>query len=356
LAVAMRENDPLSASSVVVRPRTGEILAQATLPDYDPNNPGKSPSGTWRNRVIADQMEPGSTFKVVALAAALDEGLVRLTDSFDCERGLWVYGGRRLRDHEAFGVLTAEEILMRSSNIGMAKIGLLLGKERLYRHIRDFGFGARTGVTLGAEWHGTVRSPSKWDGVMITRVPMGQSVAVTHLQMVMAVAALGNGGRLMRPMLVSRLLEQDGRLFVQYHPVMVRQAVSEATARQMVRAMKTVVSAEGTAPKAQLEHYTVAGKTGTAEKPGRYGYLPGKYVASFMGFFPADDPEVCISVVLDEPKHGYYGGAKAGPVFKRIAERVAQHLMIRPDVETEQGAPPLERSPQQYSAVARRAQ
>lgn len=356
LAVAMRENEAVSVASVVLVPRTGEILAMATLPNYDPNDPGGGPVGHLRNLVIADQIEPGSTFKIVALAAALNEGLVQLGDTFDCERGRWYYGKHILKDHEAYGVMTAEEILMHSSNIGMAKIGLVLGKERLYRYMREFGFGSRTGVTLGAEFHGTVRPAAKWDGVAITRVPMGQGVAVTHLQMVNAMAALANRGTLMRPMLVSRLEDSEGRVFAQYKPITVRQVVTEETAALTVRAMKRVVSAEGTAPNAQLEYYTVAGKTGTAEKPGPGGYLPGKYVASFMGFFPADNPAVCISVVIDEPKHGYYGGRKAGPVFKRIAERVAQHLKIRPDVEPGDGLLPGQGGRDQFSSVTARSQ
>jgi len=160
-------------------------------------------------------------------------------------------------------------------------------------------------------------------------------VAVTHLQMVMAMSAIANGGVLMRPLLVTHLQEQDGEPFVQYDPQVVRRVMSEATARDMVRILTKVASRQGTAELAQMEHYTVAGKTGTAEKPGRGGYMPGKYIASFIGFFPAERPEICISVVIDEPKGGYYGGRKAGPVFRRIAEKVAQHLKIKPDREPE---------------------
>jgi cell division protein FtsI/penicillin-binding protein 2 len=336
LAVAMRENRAASVSSVVVRPRTGEILAMATLPDFDPNAPGQAEAACRRNRVLTDQMEPGSTFKIVSVGAALDTGVIGLSDVFDCENGAWVYRGRTLRDHEAYGDLTVEEILMKSSNIGAAKIALRMGADHLYEAMKRFGFGSRTGIALGGEVVGMVRPPAQWDGLMITRIPMGQAVAVTHLQMVMAMSAIANEGLLMRPLLVSGLREPNGDTFVDYEPQPVRQVMSEYCARQMVDVLKRVVSKEGTAQLAQLDHYTVAGKTGTAEKPGRGGYLPGKYIASFIGFFPADRPEVCISVVIDEPQGGYYGGRKAAPVFRRIAEQLAQYLKIRPDRESEQ--------------------
>lgn len=331
LAVAMKDNDPISVSSVIVRPRTGEILAMATLPNFDLNNPGKAPLPAMRNRIIADRMEPGSTFKIVAVASALDRRVVGLQETIDCEEGRWMFHGRWLHDHEAHGVMTVEEILIKSSNIGTAKIGLRLGERRLYDSIHTFGFGARTGITLEGEDRGKVHAVEKWDKLMISRIPMGQAVAVTHLQMVMAMSAIANRGRLMRPMLIDRLERSNREVFAQYHPQVVRQVVDAQTAAQVVGALKRVVSSEGTAVKAGLEHYTVAGKTGTAEKPGLGGYLPDKYIASFMGFFPADAPELCISVVMDEPKRGYYGGQKAAPVFKRIAEQAAQHLKVRPD-------------------------
>jgi cell division protein FtsI/penicillin-binding protein 2 len=333
LVVAMKDNHPLSAACVVVRPSTGAILAMGEYPNYDPNQPAAGPLDSKRNRIIADQMEPGSTFKIVAVAAALDQAAVQLHELFDCEKGRWLFRGRSLSDHEAYGILSVEEILVKSSNIGTAKIGVRLGEDKLYQYIRAFGFDSRSGIALSGEGTGTVHPVKKWDKLMISRIPMGQAVAVTHLQMVMAMSAIANKGRLMRPMLVDRLQQPDGTVYAQYHPQQVRQVVSEATARQVVEALTRVVSSEGTAVKAKMDHYTVAGKTGTAEKPGPGGYMDDKYIASFIGFFPADAPEVCISVVLDEPKGGYYGGLKAAPVFKRIAEQVAQYLKIRPDRE-----------------------
>ncbi|HMC26789.1 MAG TPA: penicillin-binding protein 2, partial [Verrucomicrobiae bacterium] len=333
IAEAMKKHGTVSVSSIIARPQTGEILAMATLPNYDPNQPGKSPPDFLRNRIISDQVEPGSTFKIVVVSAALNENLVKLTDSFDCEHGQFWFQKTLLRDHEPYGVLSVEDIITKSSNIGAAKIGLRLGEERLYEYIRGFGFGSRTEVPLGGEIAGTVHPVARWDRLTISRIPMGQGIAVTPLQMMMAMCTIANGGKLMRPMMVNRLQDANGHVFAQYEPQVVRQVIGPDAAQNMVAALKAVVCEGGTAPKAALEHYTVAGKTGTAQKAGNGHYLPGKYVASFIGFFPADDPQVCISVVLDEPKHGYYGGQTAAPVFRRIAEQVASYLKIKPDVE-----------------------
>jgi cell division protein FtsI/penicillin-binding protein 2 len=332
LAEAMEKHSPLSASGIVVRPRTGEILALATLPTFDPNNPGAAPADARRNRVIADVAEPGSTFKVVVVSGALNEGVVALGDMFDCEHAHFRFAGRVLHDHESYGALSVENIITKSSNIGAAKIGIRLGENQLYNYIRSYGFGTRTGLPLQGEVSGIVHPVKKWSRVSIAQIPMGQGIAVTGLQLTMAMCAIANKGVLMRPMIVDRLEDRDHKVAVPYSPQRVRQVISEATAERMVTALKTVVSAEGTAPKAALAHYTVAGKTGTAQKSGGpAGYLPGKYFASFIGFFPADNPEVCISVMMDEPKQGYYGGQIAAPVFKSIAERVANYLNIRPE-------------------------
>jgi len=332
LADAMEKHSPISISGTVVRPRTGEILALATLPNFDPNNPGAASADARRNRVIADVAEPGSTFKIVVVSGALNEGVVRLSDTFDCEHGHFHFAGRPLHDHESYGVLSVENIITHSSNIGAAKIGIKLGEDRLYDYIHNYGFGTRTGVPLQGEVGGIVHPVKKWSKVSIAQIPMGQGIAVNGLQMMMAMCAIANKGVLMRPMIVDRLEDSDHKVVAKYVPQRVRQVISESTAEQMVKALKTVVSTEGTAAKAALAHYTAAGKTGTAQKSGGpSGYLPGKYFASFLGFFPADNPEVCISVMMDEPKHGYYGGQIAAPVFKQIAESVANYLNIRPE-------------------------
>jgi cell division protein FtsI (penicillin-binding protein 3) len=340
LAKAVAEHTPVSASAIIVEPRTGRILAMATLPNFDPNDPGKVPLADLRNRVIADCHEPGSTFKVVSVSAALNEGVVRLQDQFDCGYGRFPFGGQILHDHERFGRLTVEDIIARSSNIGAAQIGIRLGPARLYAYIRRFGFGDLTGIRLPGEIVGIVHPLNHWSKVSIARIPMGQGISVTPLQMVMAVSAVANRGRLMTPLLVDRLEDGQGRAVAKTYPVMVRRVVSPAAARQMVEAMKRVVSTNGTAPKARLDDYTVAGKTGTAQAPIPGGYSHVKFFASFIGFFPADAPQLCIGVMLDEPQHGYYGGQVAAPVFKEIAELAANYLNIPPNAPLDQTIAP----------------
>jgi cell division protein FtsI (penicillin-binding protein 3) len=328
LTNAMEKHTPISITGIVIRPQTGEILAMATLPNFDPNNPGASPADARRDRAISDIMEPGSTFKIVVVSGALNDGVVQLNDTFDCDHGHFAYAGRILHDHEPFDLLTTESIITKSSNIGAAKIGIRLGEDRLYDYACNFGFGERTGIPLPGEVNGILHPVNDWSKVSIAQIPMGQGVAVTRLQMAMAMCAVANGGRLMQPMLVSRLMDRNGGVVAQYAPQMVRQVISPAAAKLMIEALKTVVSPQGTAPDAAMKDYVVAGKTGTAQKAGPGGYLPGKYYASFIGFFPADNPQICISIVMDDPKEGYYGGQVCGPIFKEIAERCASYLNI----------------------------
>jgi cell division protein FtsI/penicillin-binding protein 2 len=330
LADAMDKHTPLSITGIVMRPRTGEILALASLPTYDPNRPN-SVTVAARDRVITDVVEPGSTFKIVVVSGALNTGTVRLNQTFYCEKGHFAFAGRILHDHEPYGDLTTEGIITKSSNIGAAKIGILLGAQNLYDYAHNYGFGQATGIDLPGEARGILYPVKDWSKVSIAQIPMGHGVAVTRLQMLMAMGALANHGWLMRPMLVNRLENRDGQVIQQYSPERVRQVVSEATARQMVEALKTVVSKDGTAAGAAMENYAAAGKTGTAQKAEHGAYVPGKFVSSFIGFFPADNPEICISVVMDEPKEGYYGGQVCGPVFKDIADRCASYLNVPSD-------------------------
>jgi cell division protein FtsI (penicillin-binding protein 3) len=272
----------------------------------------------------------------------LNEGAVRLTDNFDCERGHFAFAGRVLHDHDPYGVLTTENIVTKSSNIGAAKIGIRLGQDRLHDYAWDFGFGQRTGIPLPGEARGILYPVKDWTKVSIAQIPMGHGLAVTRLQMIMAMNALANDGWLMRPMLVSRLEDRNGNVVQQYAPQRVRQVISESADKLVVEALKTVVSPEGTAPGAAMKDYTVAGKTGTAQKVENGAYAEHKFISSFIGFYPADDPQLCISVVMDEPKEGYYGGQICGPVFKEIAERCASYLNVPPDKNPEPPAtPPL---------------
>jgi len=331
LAEGMEKHSPISISGIVVRPRTGEILAMATLPTFDPNNPGAAAADARRNRVLADIAEPGSTFKIVVVSGALNDQLVKLSDVYDCEHGHFFFAGRNLHDHEPYDSLSVENIITKSSNIGAAKIGIKMGENRLYEYIRGFGFGTRTDIPLQGEVPGIVHPVKSWSKVSIAQIPMGQGIAVTRLQMAMAVCAIANKGWLMRPTLVDHLEDSEHNVVARYTPQRVRQVISESTSALMVKALKTVVSPVGTAPTAALEHYTVAGKTGTAQKAEHGVYVPGKYFSSFIGFFPADNPELCIAVTMDEPKQGHFGGQIAAPVFKQIAERAANYLNIRPE-------------------------
>lgn len=328
LTDTMRQNSPDSVACVVIQPKTGAILAMATLPNYDPSNPRHA----TRNRVISDRIEPGSTFKIVVVSASLNEHTASLTDRIFCENGSFYYrkGQKPLRDHVRHGFLTVEEIITKSSNIGAAKLALGLGGERLYEYMLRFGFDVKTGIPLIGEVTGWIPPVKKWSGVTIYQIPMGQGLTATPLQMAMAMCAIANKGVLMRPMLVDRLEDREGAIVTKYSPQRVRQVMSEDAARQMVQALKTVVSKNGTAHKAEMDHYVVAGKTGTANKA-EGGFYTQKYYSSFIGFFPADDPELCISITLDEPRQGHYGGETATPAFKHIAERAGRYLGIKPD-------------------------
>lgn len=334
LAAAVGKHAPQGACALAVRPSTGEILGLASWPNFDPNRILESRPEWRRNRVIVDCAEPGSTFKIVTVAAALNDRIVSLQDRFNCEHGRFKFAGKTLRDHEAYDDLTVEEIITKSSNIGTAKIAIRMGEDRLYQYIRANGFGLRTGLPLGGESPGIVHPVDKWSKLSISRIPMGQGVAATPLQMVMCMATIANGGVLMRPMLVDHIEDDQGHVVTAYKPIAVHRVLGEQAVRDTVKALKTVVSKSGTANRAILEHYTVAGKTGTAEKPGPGGYLENKYYSSFIGFFPADAPEIVIGVFLDEPnvKTGYYGGQVAAPAFKNMAERIAHYANIRPDI------------------------
>jgi len=330
LADAMEKHAPKSITGIVMRPKTGEIIAMASLPSYDANQ-SRTITPETRNRVITDVVEPGSTFKIVVVSGALNKDLTSLGETWNCENGRFAYGGRVLHDHDSYSSLTTKSIITKSSNIGAAKIGIRLGEQALYDYMWDYGFGQRSGVPLPGEARGLLYPVKQWSKVSIAQIPMGHGVAVTRLQMLYAMAAIANQGWLMRPMIVSRLQEHDGSVVQRYAPERVRQVIGEKACQEMIEALKTVPTKEGTAPDAALKNYVVAGKTGTAQKAENGAYVHGKYISSFIGFFPADNPELCISIVMDEPKEGYYGGRVCGPVFREIAERSASYLNIPPD-------------------------
>jgi cell division protein FtsI/penicillin-binding protein 2 len=342
LAAAVDKHAPQSITGIVMRPRTGEILAMATLPSFDPNNLRTITTNTEPNRVITDVMEPGSTFKTLVISGALNEKVVKLSDQVFCENGVFNYAGIRLHDSEGhhFGNLTVQQVLQKSSNIGAAKIGMQLGADKLYTYMQEFGLGAFTGIPLPHEASASRFIHPLKGKYSIAQIPMGQGLAVTRLQMAMAFGAIASGGVLMHPMLVKRLEDPNGNVVQRYEPQSVRRVVTEATAKQMIEALKTVVSKDGTAPLAAITNYTVAGKTGTAQKVVDGRYSSEKFVISFIGFFPADNPEICISVVMDSAKEGgrAFGGALCGPVFSEIGRRCASYLNIPPDKTPPQSA------------------
>jgi cell division protein FtsI/penicillin-binding protein 2 len=330
LEKAMAEHHPQAGVIIVSRPKTGEILAMSCRPTFDPNTPGSSPADARRNRCISDVAEPGSTFKIVVCSGALNDGLVSLGDQFDCENGAFLYAGRMLHDAHPYGTLSVEEILFHSSNIGAAKVALRAGPSRLYNYITQCGLGRKTGIALPAEVSGIAHPLARWNKLSITRIPMGHEIAVTPIQMLMAMNAVANGGRLMKPQIIKGIVDQDGKSLLEYQPQQVNQSITPRASMLMTTALRKVVTPEGTAPKAAVPGYDVAGKTGTAQKIENGQYVR-KYYSSFIGYLPASDPEISILVSLDDPAGGaYYGGSVSGPVFRAVAEKVVQYLGIPP--------------------------
>jgi cell division protein FtsI (penicillin-binding protein 3)/stage V sporulation protein D (sporulation-specific penicillin-binding protein) len=341
---AMKEYRPQKASIILMRPQTGEILAMANRPNYDLNERSDAKPEQKINRAVLDRMEPGSTFKIVAAAAALNEGRLRLDSVIFCENGLWNYGGKPLHDHKAFGNLSVQDILVKSSNIGAAKLALSVGEQKFYEYIRRFGFGERTGVELPWENAGVIQPPRNWTKISITHIPMGHEIGVTALQMTTAMATIANDGKLVMPRLVKSITASDGKTISTLSPVTLRQVISPQIAHQIANALRGVVSDRGTAAAAAVPGFVIAGKTGTAQKVDpKGGYEHGKYVVSFSGFLPADHPEFVGFVVLDDAQTSKpelnYGGLVAGPIFAHIAEKAARYLDLAPHEEIRKALP-----------------
>ncbi len=330
LEKAMSEFHPQAGVIIVSRPKTGEILAMSCRPTFDLNNAGAALADARRNRCISDVAEPGSTFKIVVCSGAMNERIVTLQDRFDCHNGAFLYAGRILHDAHPYGILPVEGILYKSSNIGAAVVGLKMGAPRLYEYIRRYGFGRKTGIGLPGEVSGIAHPLASWSSLSITRIPMGHEIAATPIQMIMAMNAISNGGKLMKPIVVKRVVDDAGRVILENVPQQVGQPISPATTAMMTTALRRVTTAEGTAPKAAVEGYDTAGKTGTAQKI-EGGQYVRKYYSSFIGYLPASDPELSILVSLDDPSGGaYYGGSVSGPVFRRVAEKVVEYLGMPP--------------------------
>jgi cell division protein FtsI (penicillin-binding protein 3) len=332
LAAGIAEMGAKGGSVIVLDPRSGEILAMANQPDYNPNAIGNYRSFQWRNRAICDTYEPGSTLKVFLMAAALNEGLLTPKSIIDCEKGSYAVGGRVIHDHHAYGRITAAEVIKVSSNIGAAKIGKALERDRLYRYLTDFGFGTLTGIDLPGESSGLLRDPSAWFEIDLAAIAFGQGMTVTPLQLARAVGALANDGKLMTMPIVERIVNDRGEIVEERRPELVRQVVTADTAQKLRSMMGLVVDDGGTGTLAAVPGFRVAGKTGTAQKVDAVtgGYSVDKRVASFVGMIPAEAPQLVVVVVVDEPDKHVYGGLVAAPIFSKVAEQSLRYLKIPP--------------------------
>ncbi|HLA11312.1 MAG TPA: penicillin-binding protein [Pyrinomonadaceae bacterium] len=322
-----------SGTAIVLDPRNGEILALASVPTFDPNDIAASSQQERSNWALQNVYEPGSTFKIVAFSAALEKGLVKPEDRIDCQMGGITVAGRRVRDHSAFGSLTIREALEKSSNVAAIKLGIRVGNETMYDYIKRFGFGSRTGIELAGETPGLLAPVNRWHPSSIGSIAIGQEIAVTPLQMVAAFGTLANNGIRVAPHLVREIRTSSGTAVYQAHPE-ERRVVNETTASAL-RGMLEGVTLNGTAKQAQLDGYTAAGKTGTAQKidPKTRAYSHTKHIASFVGFAPVSNPSVVIVVVIDEPGGAYHGGQIAAPVFREIAEQILPDLGVAPDTD-----------------------
>ncbi|GAB4363827.1 MAG: penicillin-binding protein [Deltaproteobacteria bacterium] len=328
----VKRYDARSGTAIVMSPRTGEILAMATVPSFNPNTAARSRPEARRNRAVTDVMEPGSTFKVFTLASALELGTLRMRDRIDCEQGAYRIGGRVIHDTHRHGVLTVPEVFKYSSNIGAVKIAERMDSDRFHEMIRGFGFGSPTGLEWKGEVPGLLPPRDRFTTIRKATVSFGQGIAATPIQLAAAMASVINGGRLMRPYLVREILDPQGRIVYRGEPRELRRTLSPKTSEQMRELLGEAVEEDGTGSQARIEGFRVGGKTGTAQKvePGTGRYSPRKRVSSFVGFLPLTDPELLILVVIDEPKKEVYGGMVAAPAFNRIAVKTAYYLGISP--------------------------
>jgi len=335
LLAAIEKTHAMAGSVIVMNPNTGEILAMANWPRFNPNVASEAPAESRMNRAISALYEPGSTFKVITLAAAFDQDITRPNEVFDCENGAIYIAGHRIRDHKPFGLLSVADILAQSSDVGAIKIAVRLGAPRFYEYIRAFGFGAPTGVDLPGESKGLLHRLENWSAISIGSVSMGQEIGVTPIQLITAVSAIANGGMLIKPHVVQQIKrgEQVLPMPASLSAAEPRRVIRPETAATLRRLMEGVVL-HGTGPLARLDGWTAAGKTGSAQKidPATGRYSPTQLIASFTGFAPISNPAVTILISLDSPVGLHEGGQVAAPVFKRIAEQVLAYLDVPRDV------------------------
>lgn len=314
---------------IVMEPKTGAVLAMAMAPRFDPNSVRGLSADRWRNRVVTDAYEPGSTMKVFLAAAALEERVMKPDSLIDAENGRMAVAGTVIHDHEKAKVITFAQAIQRSSNVAAAKIAMTLGEERFHRYLKAFGFGEKTEIDLPGEAAGLVKEPHEWGRRTLASLAMGQEIGVTALQLATAVSAVANGGWLMRPFVVSEVRDARGQVVAQVTPQVRRRPITLDTARTLGRILEGVITT-GTGAKAAVAGYRVAGKTGTAQKidPETGGYSDELFVASFVGYVPADDPRLAIVAIIDEPQGEAWGGTVAAPVFRRVAEQTLTYLGV----------------------------
>ncbi|WP_129127350.1 penicillin-binding protein [Geomonas oryzae] len=331
LVKTIEKNGAKAGIAIVMEPDTGRILAMANYPTFNPNNIAALTHESVRNRAIADSFEPGSTFKIFLVAAALEAGVIRPGDSFNCENGSCNMYGRTIHDTHKYGALNVGQVLKYSSNIGAAKIGQRLGSQRLFTALTGFGFGEKSSVDLPGEVSGMLRPQDKWYGIDLATISFGQGVTATALQLTAAVSAVANGGNLMKPYLVDRIVDDEGVVLQQFGPQLKRRVISPATAKIVAGMLEGVVAEGGTGTGAAVEGYRVAGKTGTAQKVEGRSYSASKRIGSFVGFVPVDKPRLAIMVMVDEPTANVYGGVVAAPAFSAIAQQTLCYLNVPPD-------------------------
>jgi cell division protein FtsI (penicillin-binding protein 3) len=335
LGLAIAKTHAIAGTVIVMNPSTGEILGLANWPKFNPNTATDAPAESRMNRAVSALYEPGSTFKLITLAAAFDQNITRPEEVFDCENGAVYIAGHRIRDHKPFGMLNVAEILAQSSDVGAIKIALRLGAPKFHDYIRAFGFGAPTGVDMPGESKGIVRRLENWTPISIGSISMGQEVGVTPIQLVTAVSAIANGGLLYKPHIVAELRRGDVLLTAEGPPASAepKRVIRPETAATLRRLMEGVVLS-GTGKLARLDGWTAAGKTGSAQKidPATGRYSPTQFIASFTGFAPINNPALTILVAVDSPVHEHEGGLVAAPIFKRIAQQVLAYLDVPRDV------------------------
>jgi cell division protein FtsI (penicillin-binding protein 3) len=329
LEEAVNRAQAKSGTMIVLDPKTGAVLAMAVSPRFDPNAVSALSADRWRNRALTDAYEPGSTMKAMMAAAAIEERVVRPNTMVFGEHGHMTVANTVIHDHERLGWVSFAQVIQKSSNIGAAKTGMALGEQRLYRYLQAFGFGQRTEIDLPGEGVGLVRNTKDWGRRSVASISMGQEIGVTPLQMVSAIAAIANGGVLMKPHVVSEIRDADGHILKQVSPQARRRVVSPETARSVTKILEGVVT-DGTGTKAAIPGFRVAGKTGTAQKidPRTGTYSTSRFVASFAGYVPADNPQLAMIVIIDEPQGDVWGGAVAAPLFSRVGGQVLSYLGV----------------------------